>query len=231
MKLSIPYFNRKRYIVLKCYTPVSYFKEYCPIAIGSEAECPVRINKEHQFTRSFRTCYGRLAALKRSATVLMPSSLSIEVKEDLNTYYQFSEYNDLHVTLSFDHDTDPYYSSKDSTVSKLIMPWMLQEDTGVNFIIARHLRNTSHMMIPSAVLGFKHQHGTNVFNLIRKVPHKYTVDFRTPLVSLYPQSDKPLYVESYYDVSKFRELYEKAGINSWFTGSSLKLHKLMVDNE
>jgi hypothetical protein len=190
----------------------------------------MRTNKEYQRTPTFRTCFGRVSALKRSATVLMPSSVSIEVKEDLHAYYHFSEDNNSYVTMTFQHNTDPYYNPKDGILSKMNLPWRMQEDTGVSFVFARHIRNMTHMMIPSGVSDFKHQHSMNVFNLIRKVPHSYIVDFRTPLLALYPQSDKPLHVESYYDIYKFNELQEKTAIKSWFTGSGLKLNKLSIDN-
>ena len=232
MKFNIPFLNKQNYIVLKCYAANSYYSKYAPILLESKRNCPIptKVDDSHM-RKSFRTCFGRVDGLKKSATVPMTCTLNVEVKDDLHAHCTISEDNDKFFKVRFDHMRDPYYSIKDGMLSKIELPWLLEEDSGVSFVFARHIMNTTHMMMPSGVLNFKYQHALNIFNIIRKVPHKYTVDFRTPVISLFPMSEKPLHVECYYDANKYSELLDKSAIKSYSRGHMLKLNKLNLDNE
>ena len=226
---KLPFLNRKRYIVLKAYTRNSAYLENVPIKIGSK-ECPVK-NKndfDRDNTASFATCYGRLEGLNRSATVEMPTDLYMSCSakgEDLNIQDKYADKYSKDFSVSYDHVHDKNYVSKNLLVSKVIMPWMLQEETGINFVVARHIRNMSPMIIPTGVCNYKFQHALNVFNCIPKQTLSYDISMGDKLVSIYPLSEKKLVVESYYDPEKYSELRDRNLYQPFWKGSTLKLLK------
>ena len=224
MKLSLPFFNRKRYILLKCYHNNSYFPEYAPITLSSRLD-PIQRGDVDPTHRPFRTCYANVAGLNKSAVLPMWSALMLEVHEDGGLSYNPADKNPANINLNFDHIQDPTYDHSQCFVTKISNNWRLQEDSGVDFIMCNHIRNTTQMRIPTGVTNFKFQHSLNVFNLVSKIPHRYTIPFKTPIVALYPLSDLPLQVESEYNVAKFEELEHKSAAKSHFTSNVLKLKR------
>lgn len=223
LNLSIPFFNKQNYVVLKCYTYNKLFLDTCPITIGSKAVCPSQ-NKIEKNKTSFRTCYSRIATLKNSATVLMPSDISFSVEKDKGIKHRIADEN--FTKIEYTHTEDSAYGYKDGFVTKISLPWSLEETTGVHFITARHASNHSRMMLPSGMLSYKLKHNLNFFNLVPNENLEYTVKHGTPILSLYSQSEKRLYVESYYDPIKFEELYTKSITSLSFMSTGLKLNKM-----
>jgi len=221
---NLPFLNRKRYIVLKAYTRNSAYLEHAPIKVGSK-ECPVKNTNTDDGHKSFASCYGRLAGLSRSATVEIPTALTMTGDADGNVTHDYADTKSVDFAVSYDHIGDSSYGAKDVVVTKIVLPWMLQEETGVDFVVSRHIRNTSPMIVPTGVASYKLQHSINVFNCIPRVDIKYNLSLGDKLVSLFPLSDKKLIVESYYDPLKFVELQDRSQYNPYVKGSVLKLQK------
>jgi len=235
MKLNLPFFNRKRYIVLNAYTNNKRLLENAPVTLSSLLP-PVPFfqdkvkdksisQKDFNKVPTFRSCYGNVIAAKRSAVVPCWSTYTVTVDNNksliLDSADMFKALGDNH----FKHNEDPYYDTSNFHVLKMSSCWLFEESTGVNFVYAQHIRNNTNMRIPSGLIEFKHQNGVNVFNLVPKHPHTYTIPFKTPLVALYPLSDKPFYVESHYNLEKFAELNASTAARFWYTGNSIKLCK------
>lgn len=233
MNLKLPFFNRKRYIVMKCYTDNKRLYEYAPILRSSllpapECQTDKHPVKQDNFDRmpSFRTCFGRVEALKTSAAIPLWNTMHIKVDNDLNISVDSSDMQNLLGYLDFDHNNDPYYDTENFYVVKHVCAWHCEETTGVKFVSAQHIQNNTNMRIPSGIIDFKHQHAMNVFNLVSKYPHSYTIPFKTPTIALYPLSDLPLHVESYFDTQKAIDLDRANSSRFWNTGTALKLSRI-----
>lgn len=239
MKISLPFFNRKRYIVLKAYTDNKRLCDYAPITRSSMLPPPEYLSHKNPVDKSFfkqeptfRTCFAHVASLKTSAVVPAWSSFKISVDDDLKIQVHTSDVSNTLGRTVFDHNQDPYYDTKDFYVVKHVCNWFCEEDTGVKFVYAHHIKNNTNMRIPSGIVDYKHQHSMNIFNLVSKHTHAYDIPFKTPMVALYPMSDLPLYVESYHDPEKMHELGSSSEARFWDTGTALKLAKIKkLDNE
>lgn len=216
--MKIPFLNKQQYIVLKCYTNNSVVAEALPIS----NKPPLMRNKPTK-GKTFKSCYGRLMSEKRSATVRMWQSLRVRSGEDGIT---MSTPDGNLSNFDYSHNYDEHYRLSGMSVVKIMTPWVLQEATGVEFVHASHIRNTSQMRIPSGIVNFKHQHAITIFNLISDHPHEYMVSAGAFLTSLYPLSDKPLHVEAFYDVKKHEELYYKAASKMFFDNNLLRVKRL-----
>lgn len=223
--LKIPFLNKKNYVVLKCYTDNSAHLDYTPIKIATK-DCPIKNTESNKGRRTFRGCYGRVEGLKRSATFEMPCTLKMTGTKEGIVDHTFSDGNTRSIDIVYDHTSDPDYTSIDTTVTKMLTHWQIQETTGAVFILAKHIQNKTMMNIPTGVVSFKHQHSLNIFNQVASFDHSYEVPFKTPVASLYLASDKKLIVECYYDVQKQRELLERSNYNPMFSNTTLKLHKM-----
>jgi hypothetical protein len=222
---KLPFLNRKRYIVLKCYTNHAGVHKHSPMTLGDDDVTPQPTNPEYlSKTQYFSHCWSRLETRKRSATVRSPAAFRV-VSDGQNSVSHSIARDEETFRIVFDHDSDETYGTDRHTfLSKLAMPWKCYEETGVNFVMARHMRNKTQMNILSGVTSFKVSPDINIFNLISKDAHRYEVSFNTPLISIYPMSDLPLHVESYFDPEKFAEV-SQLGYMPCFRSSARKKEK------
>lgn len=223
--MKIPFLNRQKYIVLRCYTDHAGVAEKSPITKTYDQN--VKTPNPDPFynpVQNFSTCWSRYATRKSSATILAPTAF--RYKTDGKGRIEFNEATNLGiVTVSFDHDKDESYgTNKDTFLTKINLPWQIEEKTGASFITARHMHNTTMMNVLSGLVSFKASPSINVFNMINKVAHQYEVPFLTPMISLYPMSELPLHIESYYDKDKFQELNEK-GYKPQYRATAIKRAK------
>ena len=201
--MQIPFLNRKRYIVLRCYTWHAGVLEQAPISMSTQ---PMRQHKADFMDdiRDFSGCWSRVQSQKISATVPCPTEIKFQAKGDglVNSLVSSNA-----VEVDFQHDDDPNYAKKDMVLSKIVLPWRCVEDTGVNFIMARHMQCKVQLNILSGVVA--KMFPLNIFNLTNIQEHKFNVPPKEPLVSLYPMSDLPMHIEAAHDPDKFSELVDR----------------------
>ena len=209
--MKLPFLNRKRYLVLKCYTTHEGVLQYAPITMKFKqsmgaGKIPADVNPK--FARTFKTCASRIDTMRIAATIPAPSTISFSVKRN-DIGHRLAEDDIESFSLDYSHHVDPHYEgSKENYLVKIQMPWRCYEETGVNFVLARHIANYTRMNVLSGSLNFKTNTALNVFNLINAVPHDFEIPFNTPMASLYPMSELPLHVECYNDAEQFRKLKE-----------------------
>lgn len=226
MKLTIPFINFNNYVVLKCYTNNKLVCDGFPIVLSSRLPS---IKAVSDASGGLRTCYGYTSSLKRSAS--LPMWMSIGVRS-VNGEVGLAKPDERSGVCDFDfsHNEDAYLKLDSMVVVKIIPPWVLEEATGVQFILASNIRNNTPMKIPSGVCDFKYQHAINVFNYISTYDHSYEVTAGTPVLALYPMTDKKLYVESHYDVKKFEELSSKTSTRAFFSSNTAKIKKAICSH-
>ena len=129
------------------------------------------------------------------------------------------------IDVLYDHIFDPIYKAEQTAITKITMPWVLEEKTGVNFVLAKHIMNTTPMNIPSGMTSFGFQHSLNIFNQMMTKDHTYKVDWGTPIASLYLVSEKKLIVQSIYDKQNYEKLPDKNHSRPTWRARGLKLYK------
>lgn len=223
-KMKIPFLNRKRYIVLKCYSWHAGAVEQAPIFIGDgEKVASRKPAKFMEQNMAFSTCWSRINSRKRCATILAPCSTRFDTDGQGVQWLNANTENILNIT--FDHDADETYGTdKDTIAVKINLPWHIEEDSGVNFVLARHMQNKTMINVLSGVINFKYTPQANMFALINKYPHQFEIPFKTPLMALYPMSDLPLHVECEYNPEKFKAIGQKK-YHPYFRGSWIKMGK------
>ena len=206
--INLPFFNRKRYIVLECYTWHPSVLKYSAISLGHPSAGKIDSGSFLTPQRSFRSCYSRLANRKKSATVFTPCDIRFEVIQNGSVQHTHSTegVEDL-IGIDYKHDADVSYKThSDVSLAKIIMPWRIKEETGTNFVIAKHIHNTTLINIASGITSFTASSSLNLFAHIPNVTHRFVLPHLTPLIGLYPMSDKPLHVETYHDADKWADL-------------------------
>ena len=221
--MKLPFVNRRNYIVLKAYTYNTAYLDHVPIQLGNK-EKPLK-NNSTESGSTFYGCFGRIMGLGRSATITMPTNVEFAATEEGNVSHSFADQRSKGFSISYEHAEDPNYVTKDTVLTKIEMPWQMQEETGTVFVMAKHILNKTMMNIPTGVVSYNNQHSVNVFNLIPKLNCSYEVTAMTPVVSIYPMSEKKLVVESYCDPEKYHDLVERAQYRPYWAANAVKMAK------
>lgn len=222
--MKLPFLNRKRYIVLRCYSWHAGAVEKVPIFVGDGEK--INSWKPEKFmdqNMTFSTCWSRINSRKKCATILAPCSTRFDTNGEVVQWLNANSDDILNV--SFEHDADEVYGKdKDTIVAKVILPWHIEEDSGVNFVLARHIQNKTMLNVLSGVINFKTTPQVNMFGLINRYPHQFEIPFKTPLMALYPMSDLPLHVECEHNPEKYKAMGQKM-YHPYFRGSWVKMSK------
>jgi len=226
--VNIPFINRKRYIVLKCYTPYKHYLDAAPIIGGYEKGItPIRYKNRDSFIlpkQDFSGCWSRVVTRKKSATVPLHTAMRIE-SDGSNIQHSFAS-ECKWTRVDYVHDSDPVYPKvNDVCVTKIVLPWFLQSNSDVPFVIANHLLNSTYMNIISGIQRYDISHGVRIFNIIPAIKLQYEVPALTSILSLYPLSEKPFHIESYADEKKCEELSAKDAHRLHYDHSYLKTQK------
>ena len=207
--MKFPFFNRKQYIVLKCYTWHAGVLEQAPMFIGEGAK--LGKEKPDTFTnpnQNFKTCWSRITS--RNLCVTLPHPCETRISTNGEDISWANAKNEELVYVDFQHEHDETYgTNKDTILAKFEYPWRVEEESGVNFVLARHIQNHTMMNVLSGVVNFKVSVQPNLFVAINKSPHQFAIPFGMPVSALYPLSDLPLHVECECDKQKYTELAER----------------------
>lgn len=223
--MKLPFLNRKRYIVLKCYTWSELVHQYAPIQLATKDPIPKR-NSNSDRNLNFLRCYAHTKGKKRSATILSPATFRIKVQDgNAKTKCSWSSQHDF-CWIDDTHMNDPFYATPNTHLLKIVVPWCIEEKTGMNFVFGRHIQNKTPMQIPCGITQYKHGFAANIFIHVGKHDHSYEIPFLEPLVSIFPMSELPLHVESYFDRKRFMELVDRSNELPFFTNYRIKLEKL-----
>lgn len=220
MIMKIPFLTLRKHIEVTCYTKYKNTAELAPCTItGRGAMSGVGNVKEDD--SSFRTCYGFVRAFKKSFTVHSWCEMAVQSTDtDVQYFFPRPEVNSVEF-----HQTDLAWRPNNVFVSKLISPWALVSNADVDFAVTHHILNTSGMIIPSGVVNFKHVNKLQIFNYVPQNV-QYKVGFNSPLVSIFPLSDRPLRVQSVFDPDAFARIDRQNDMKPFFKAAGLKAQRM-----
>jgi len=220
--LSIPFLKRQKYIEVKAYTNHLGVYEHAPVCKNFKTKIKRPDASLADITSFYTGCWSRVNTGANSITLQSPCEIKIDCLglDGCEAYYSEPEI----VSIDFNHNTDTAYPDRDFFISKFIMPWVFEDNLKINFVIARHIENTTMVNVLSGLLNFRTQPAVNIFNVISKIKHNYKIPPKHPLVSIYAMSDLPLHLEVYHDPTKYHQLFEKHH-SLYFQGTSIKLDR------
>ena len=180
-------FSRKKTITLECFTSNELVYTLTPI-VKSTQNFPdwfkkvedSKIDKDEKgflvHKPTIKRCYGFLELYKKSITMESWADIKYEVTPKDGYKYLFTHGKaEEHPQCQRGEGFKNYYHTK------LTSPWHFREKTGVYFMLSPHVWNLEnyYFTIPSGILNFDLQHGTNV-NIFLPKPKKETYEFLIP---------------------------------------------------
>jgi hypothetical protein len=236
----ISIFNRKKKIIVDCFTsdPIAY--QLAPIVRASKTipdwwktlENIPRIktirNVMVRNHKNMRDCYGFRELYKRGVVLEHWTDIHCEVtKEDYRYFYSSGKKNEEHSKEQYNNAFENFHHIK------LTSPWYFQENTGVKFLMlgAEWNNENPNIKFLPGILEFRANRSTNVNIMLTKPENKYTIDIPIghPLVHIIPLNDD-LDIKYKCHLISESEYYQKNISNTSLKGHN-ELLKLLDRNE
>lgn len=219
---KLPFYNRERYIVVKAYAFDRVAHEDKTLSLTGRAtgvlnRCPAPSPLGHV---DFSTCYGISASMNTSLTLSAWSELKVDFDQDTEEPIYIAPIDNEMFRIASVQDKI-YKIPSNARMHKIIAPWMLTCSKDVNFVMAKHLMNTLPMHIATGVIHFEITHGPHIFNSVYR-GQNYKIPYKMPLVQLFPLSDLPIHLETYWDSKMFAELFDTRKNRPFFRATALK---------
>lgn len=224
--MKLPFLNRSRYIVIKAYTLNRRFLDDVPIVLTKDIKQDHLNSKklteeEKRIYGTFNSCYGKVAALRRSLT--LRTWCEFEIKADEKSFQAIYPVGFEHFLLQ--RQKDYVFNPNGMFVAKVVPPWMVEcNKKDLNIVHCNHILNTTPLQIASGIVPSAIA-ATNFFSYIPSQRLHYIVPYKMPIVQWYPLTDLPIHVENYYDVEKYHDLNSMATSNPYKVGSAIKCMK------
>jgi len=224
--MKLPFLNRSRYVVIKAYTLNRRFLDDVPIVLTKDIKQDHLNSKklteeEKRIYGTFNSCYGKVAALRRSLT--LRTWCEFEIKADEKSFQAIYPVGFEHFRLQ--RQKDYVFNPNGMFVAKVIPPWMVEcNKKDLNIVHCNHILNTTPLQIASGIVPSAIA-ATNFFSYIPSQRLHYIVPYKMPIVQWYPLTDLPIHVENYYDAEKYHDLNSMATSNPYKVGSAIKCMK------
>lgn len=219
----INFFIKNKEVTLDCFTtdydtsqlfPISPAKKFLPKWWKDLDKNPVRPNDFVDYIPSanMRGCGGFTEYFKRGFIIPLWSDLII--KTDLQQYtYQFSDEKtniEYHPSETYNGAFSNYHHLK------IASPWLLKCKEDIHFLFSSPFWNigtlgdiNDNFHIVPGVVPFKYVNSTNINMFVTKKENRYFLQAGTPLVYLYPNTDKKIKIKthlmSWNDVQKMKK--------------------------
>lgn len=234
--------SRLRPITLDCYTTNSGVYHAFPVAKSTElypdwwkslkttAEVPEKRNPIKRPMNTVKVCEGLLDLYKSMITIPLWSDIKIQY-DNKGNFAWISSADDVKIGH---HPAEQFNHEEFSNLihMKIMVPWIMQEKTGVNFqLFSSDWNKPSSMFdyrIPGGVLNYKYQVGANC-NIWLPKKEKATIDLIAgdPLLNLLPLTDRKVIIKNHLiDHAEFMKIEHKFSYQSKFASRYRFLKKL-----
>lgn len=216
----------KKKIVLDCFTCNENILKTAPIVLAPKLipdwwkQLPNSTYKDSFYPKgTMRNCVGMVEYYKKSVAIPLWSDLAIKVIPD-TFIWQFSDRStkaDVH-----DISTEATGFLNNWGHFKIISPWLLATKEDINWVWSHPTYSFPHnndIIMPSAVINFKHQHAINLNMLINLSQQKtITVHQGQPMAHLTPMSDRKIEVVRHLiSIEEYNRKYTSMDMISFFS--------------
>jgi hypothetical protein len=201
---------KKKKIVVDCFIDNKFLVDNVSIApsIKNTPEwwksipSQVEVQESHNIiieTSTIKRCIGFLDLYKNSFTLPLWSDVCVNVNEH-EISWKFAD----GLSRMESHNPIQYGNNfSDLRHIKIMCPWILNEKTGCNFIYMQSTwsmldSELKNLIMPPAILNFKHQHYLHVNIFLPSKPQSYFVKVGTPLVHLIPMTENEVEFKSHH---------------------------------
>jgi hypothetical protein len=121
-------------------------------------------------------------------------------------------------------ETFPSDLAVSSTHIKLEFPWLMEEKTGINFLLTKPFWNQTSFIntfdIAPGVLNFKYQNAINVNLFVRKQISQIDVPVGTPMAHVIPITEKEIVIKNHLiDFQEYQKKAMRFSYNTNFVGT------------
>lgn len=205
----ITFFNKKKEIVIDCFTANQVAYDLAPIVKASHCfpdwwkALPQPLIKHKNMTfedakkliagdigPNMKTCWGVTELYKRGFFIRNWTDVFIETnKDDLLYAYSSGTTPDSHKSTEYKGAFENFHHLKLSSA------WFLKEKEGIPFLMHGALYNNHEIeySVCPGILQFDIQHSTNINLFFRKEKRTINIDIGTPLAQLVPLRDDLTY--------------------------------------
>lgn len=194
------FFFKKPEIIVDCFTADEGLVQTMPIEYSTKfmPDWWKKLEKQHLSpdryypSGTMKQCRGFVDYYSTSITIPLWSDLAIKVQENNQYIWQFSDrYSEAVVHGVEQRGT--YLSDKKYGHMKLTSPWALKTKEQINWVWSQPTWNfdaPEQLLIPPAVVNYKHQCATNVNMFFRvDTPREYLIPFGQPMAHLTPMTE------------------------------------------
>lgn len=225
--IKLPFFNRERYVVIKAYTFDRLVHKDKILAmtgtsVGVLNRCP-KSSPTGVYDSDFSTCYGINAAMNRSLTLSSWSEVNVEYQTESDKYpdHTVPPMNEVFVVANV-IDDKVYKKQPDARIYKMLAPWMITCNKDINFVMSRHMMNELPMNVPTGILHFEATKAPHLFHILYP-GQKYKIPYRHPLAQIFPLTDLPIHLETYWDAQMFQGLFDTRHNIPYFRANGIKV--------
>jgi hypothetical protein len=215
--MKLPFFNRRRYVEIKAYTNSKRALTEVPLCFTKDVKNneikSISIPKsERKYTRTFNTCYGRIAALRNSITLRTWSEFDITTSKD-SVQFKWPKGNHF---MNIVMNKDDAFRPDNLHVAKVMPPWRLEcSSPGINVVNCSHILNTSHLHIASGIAPISNP-TLNFFTYLPKREDTYSIPYKMPILQMFPLTDLPIKLECSFDLHKWAEIETMCNSKPYF---------------
>ncbi len=239
---------RKSKIHLDCFTDRFDVLQYSPIQYGNKhfpewwkktppSETMVIPNGITSEFSTIKRCSGIIDFYKNSIAMPLWSDVKINIgtNKEEGVQWLFSDPESKFV----EHHQSQWRTFIDPAIYaplKFASPWLFNTKEDLNFLYVGNPYANDNFMdynIPSAVLNFKYQFGTDINIIFKYGSVKRTIDFKVNdiMYNLFPLTESEVIIHNHYDVDKYSKLSAVGGTLRTFIQKYRKNKKILSQKE
>lgn len=145
---------------------------------------------------TMKTCAGFIDLYKHGFMIPMWCDLFVRVESDGEFIWKYSDNKSIGICHRPQEAGDLFINSNVRNL-KLNSPWLAVTKEDVHWLIHQPMWSQDlqrELIMPPAVVTFKHQHTTNINTLVADIyrPREFTVPFGLPMVHYIPVDNRPV---------------------------------------
>lgn len=206
--------------------PISYARDYYPQWWKSLPKVvPTTLqNGVVVDMATMKTCEGFIRSYSNSLIVPLWSDLNISTRSDGNWAYAYSAAEDMPVIV--EHDSTTHGGALNGLIAlKVLMPWLLQEKSGVRFYLTsptwNNLSNVNEFTTLPGTVDFKYQNTINNMLVFDSKHNDIRLTAGTPFLHIIPLTEREVEVKIHkvskaeYDDLYLAKMYRSSFINTY----------------
>jgi len=182
-----------------------------------------------QYKKTIKKCPGVLELYKNSFILPLWTELGINIKNK-SVHISVSD-NSTRIDSHADFQRGTFLPQAENIHLKIVSPWRTETKSSVQFLISACSFSSetliSQFHIPNAIRSYNISAGNNIHAFISNHDQDISIEAGTPLVHIFPLTDKKVNLQCHFDPEKFHYLEALQPNRFSFSGSYFAKKKLI----